>query len=80
MKVLYLSYFSPPHLHASANRSQCFAQYLARAGCEILLVREQSPLRYRKQEQQSCWQHDSLITNQAVASWNIECLWRREQD
>lgn len=80
MKILYLSYFSPPHWHASANRSWRFAQNLARAGCEIQLVREQVPLRHMKREKQACWQHDTLIANQAVASWRIEWLWRREQD
>ncbi|MGF1715253.1 hypothetical protein L4D08_10210 [Photobacterium chitinilyticum] len=80
MKVLYLSYFSPPHLHAAANRSQRFAQYLARTGCEVQLVREQCTSRFSRQESPACWQHEALIANQAIVSWNIEWLWRRQEN
>lgn len=76
MRVMYLSYFSPPHLNVAANRSRRFAQYLARAGCDVQLIREQCSSRFVQQASSACWQHEALISSQAVASWNIEWSWR----
>jgi len=76
MHVLYLSYFSPPHLHVAANRSRRFSQYLAQAGCNVQLVSKPCRSPFSLQHYSAYWQPEALITNQAVASWNIEWLWR----
>ncbi|MCW8328385.1 hypothetical protein MD588_06145 [Photobacterium sp. SDRW27] len=76
MHVLYLSYFSPFHLHAASNRSQRFAQYLSQAGCHVDLLCEPRNSQWPQQPYFSSWQPDTAITHQMVASWDIDWLWR----
>ncbi|MGR5264389.1 glycosyltransferase [Photobacterium damselae] len=75
MKILYISYFSPPLLNVGAHRTRRFASHLTTFNHKVTVIAEKRRNRFTQQSKDALSAPNTLLID-AVKSWNIDWIWK----